>query len=543
MKKRLVAMLMVTAMTLSLVACGGSSSTTTESATTESGEETTVVADGDKDLIIGCAVDIITNDPGRAYEIYAGTVINACYDTLFRFESDSDVPQNNLVTSYEFSEDGLTCTMQLVENATFSSGNALTSADVAFSLMRLKNLQDNPSFIMDTVDSIDTDGDYTVIFNLNTADSALISKLTYVATAILDSAAVIELGGTDADDAASADTATTALDAASYGSGPYILESYTPDAEIVLVRNENYWGDTAPYADSYTIQVMDDANTQMMAVAQGDIDIAMNLSLDTIGELATTEGVTIDSQSTMTMVFMYLNMNDEYGAVSDPLVQEAIRLAIDYEGILTIAGEGSITPASVVQVGFDGSLGESTRERDVEAALALMEEAGYADGLEIDFPVTTLSAEGIPLTDIAQKLAADLSEIGITLNLETIDWNGGYSDMYRDGTMGATVMYWSPDYQDAVSQLEFAPGGIVALRAGWTEDMASELAALADEIAIETDATTKAELLIELQEGIEEEGPFITLFQCPKHFAYATGLSGVNYSDSYRLDLREVTAE
>ncbi len=532
MKKRLVAMLTAMVMVLSLVACSGGSSDSSDGADEIS-----------KDLVIGCAVDIITNDPGRAYELYAGTVINACYDTLFRFVSDSDVPEANLVTDYEFSDDGLTCTMTLVDYACFSSGNALTAADVVFSLMRLKNLEDNPSFIMDTVDSIEADGDYTVIFHLNTADSSLISKLTYVATAILDSEEVIALGGTDGDDAATADTATTALDAASYGSGPYILESYSPDSEIVLVRNENYWGDTEPYADSYTIKVMDDSNTQMMAIAQGDIDIAMNLSLDTIEELEGTENVTVDSQSTMTMVFMYLNFSDEYGVTSDPLVIEAIKLAIDYEGLLEIAGAGSVTPASVVQVGFDGSLGESTVEQDVEAALALMAEAGYEDGLEIDFPVTTLSAEGISLSDVAQKLASDLAAIGITLNIETIDWNGGYSDAYRDGTLEATVMYWSPDYQDAVSQLAFGPGDVVGLRAGWTSDDAQYLVDLAAEISVETDPDTKAELLIEWQEGIEEDSPFITLFQCPKHFAYTTGLTGVNYSDSYRLDLREISVE
>lgn len=536
MKKRLVAMLTVMAMSVSLFACGSSSDTTTT-------EEAASVS---KDLVIGCAVDIITNDPGRAYEIYAGTVLNACYDTLFRFEDGSETPVENLVTSYEFSDDGLTCTMELVEVACFSSGNPLTADDVVFSLMRLKNLQDNPSFIMDTVDSIEAIDDYTVVFHLNTADSALISKLTYVATSIIDSVEVIALGGTDGEDAATVDTATVYLDAASYGSGPYVLETYSADEEIVLVRNENYWGDEEPYADSYTIKVMDDENTQMMALAQGDIDIAMNLSVDTIEELADEENVTVDSQSTMTMVFMYLNMDEAYSDISSEsyeLVKEAISLAIDFDGLLDVAGSGSITPASVVQVGFDGSLGESTVEQDIDAALELMAEAGYADGLEIDFPITTLSAEGISLSEVAQKLASDLSAIGITLNIETIDWNGGYSDSYRDGTLGATVMYWSPDYMDAVSQLEFAAGGIVALRAGWTEDMSSDIAALADEIAVETDADVKAELLVELQEGIEEEGPFITLFQCPKHFAYASGLTGVNYSDSYRLDLREVTAE
>ena len=77
-----------------------------------------------------------------------------------------------------------------------------------------------------------------------------------------------------------------------------------------------------------------------------------------------------------------------------------------------------------------------------------MKEAGYEDGFEIDFPCCTLAPEGIPLTDLAQKVASDLEKIGIKLNIVTQDWNGGYADDYRNGTLGMSLMYWSPDYID-----------------------------------------------------------------------------------------------
>lgn len=546
MKKRLVSILTAAVMAVSLTACGGGAagtSSASSSASTASGSAADTSAAGSKDLVIGCAVDIVTLDPGRAYELYAGTVINACYDTLFRFESGNPDPVNGLATGYEFSDDGLTCTITLVDNATFSTGNPVTSKDVAFSLMRLKNLQDNPAFIMDTVDSIETPDDTTAVFHLSQPDASLIAKLTYVATAIIDSTSLAEQGATDAADAATADTATSVMDAASYGSGPYIMTKYSPDEEIVMERNEGYWGDTIPAADSYVIQVMEDANTQMMALTQGDIDIAMNLNNDTIEQLGTDGSVLSSSQSTMTMVFLYMNMNTEFGPISDPKVQEAIRMAVDFEGLRTMAGEGSVTPLSFIQEGFGSCIGDRTSERDVEGAKALLEEAGYADGLTIDFPCCTLSAEGLPLTDIAQKIAADLSEIGITLNISTVDWAGGYADDYRNGDIGFSVMYWSPDYQDPVSQLAFMPGETVGLRAGWTAEMNPELVATTDAVEVETDPAARDEMLKALQEATSEEGPFLTLFQCPKHFGYRSDLENVNYSDSYRLDLREITVQ
>ena len=95
----------------------------------------------------------------------------------------------------------------------------MTSADVLFSINRCKNLQGNPSFICDTIESMEAPDDYTVVFHLTQPDSAILSKLTYSSTAVLDSAVVKEHGGTDAEDASSADTAQSYLDTASAGSG------------------------------------------------------------------------------------------------------------------------------------------------------------------------------------------------------------------------------------------------------------------------------------------------------------------------------------
>ncbi len=540
MKKKLIALLMIAALGASAVACGGPDAETGDAATTEDGGD--AATEVSKDLIVGCAVDIQSLDPGRAYEVYASTVIAATYDTLFRFTSESEEPANNLATGYEFTEDALTCTVTLAEEATFANGNPVTSEDVAFSLMRLKNLKDNPSFIMDSVDSIDTPDEHTVVFNLNQPDLTLIAKLTYAATSIIDSTTLSEEGATAGEDAATADTASAAMDVASYGSGPYVMTSYIPDQEVVLERNADYWGE-APYADSITIQVMADANTQMMALSRGDIDIAMNLTLDTVEQIEGTEGVEIQNTATKMLVFMFMNMNSEYGPTADPKVQEALRYAIDYEGLRTMAGEGSVTPASFIQVGFKESLGEMTLERDVDKAKELLAEAGYADGFEMEFPVTTLSAEGIPMTDVAQKLAADFAEVGITLNIQTIDWNGGYADDYRDGSLPASVMYWSPDYNDAINQVTFAAGDYVGLRAGWEATMDQDIADMSIAIKSSTDPTEKDALMTELQEATETYGPFIPLFQTPSHFGYKTGLTGIEYSDSYRIDFRAIAAE
>ncbi len=94
---------------------------------------------------------------------------------------------------------------------------------------RCKNLHGNPSFICDSIEQIETPDDSTVVFKLNQADSAIISKLTYQSLSILDSTVVKENGGTDAEDAASTDTAQEYLNSTSAGTGMYVMTSYIPN--------------------------------------------------------------------------------------------------------------------------------------------------------------------------------------------------------------------------------------------------------------------------------------------------------------------------
>lgn len=557
MKKRVLALVLCLVMAFGLVACGGSSdsedttdetATSDETASEDTSSDDTSSEDSDSEITTSSTVVIAigsgfdTLDPGYVYEKYPQMIVNACYETLFKFYSNDGEAEPLLADTYEFSDDGLTLTVTLKEEATFASGNPVTADDVVFSINRCKNLQGNPSFICDTIESVEAVDDHTVVFTLNTQDSAILSKLTYSSMAILDSEVVMENGGTDAEDAATTDTAQSYLDSTSAGSGMFVMTSYTQDEEIILERNENYWGE-ATNVEKYIIKIQADANTQMMTLSAGDIDVAMNLTDDTMDELEGTEGIELVNSATKTIGFVMMNMNEEYGGpVSDPLVQQAIRLALDYEGIQTICGEGTVTPYSIIQTSFMGSLGErSTDYTDIDAALELMEEAGYADGFDIDLTVCDLDMEGILLSDLAQKIKSDLAEININVNIVSEAWAAGYGDEYRDGTLGFTVMYWGVDYNDPNVQLEFLPGQTVGLRAGWTEDMDEELAALYDEAMAATDNDERIEILEEIQEAMYEDGPFIVIAQAPCHIGYNTRLSGVEASDAYSLDLTEVT--
>lgn len=542
MKKKLLAAVLCLAMALTTAACGSSSDSagSSEPAAEGTTEDTASgsSSDGSNTVVVAMGSGFSTLDPGYVYEKYPPLIMNACYENLFKFYSNDGAPEPCLADTYEFSDDNLTLTVNLKQNVTFASGNPMTSADVAFSINRCKNLQGNPSFICDTIESIETPDDYTVVFHLTQPDSAFLSKLTYSSLAVLDSEVVKANGGTDAEDASSTDTAQAYLNTTSAGSGMYVMTSYIPDQEVVLEKNPNYWGE-ATNVDKYIIQIQPDSNTQMMTLSTGDIDVAMNMTDDTMAELEGQENIQIINGATKTVGFVMMNMNEEYGGpVSNPLVQQAIRKALNYENFQTICGEGSTTPYSLIQVGFMGSKGErSTDYTNVEEAKELLAEAGYADGFDIDLTVCDLDMEGILLTDLAQLVKSDLAQIGINVNIVSQPWAAGYGDAYRDGTLGFTVMYWATDYNDPNVQIEFLPGKTVGVRAGWTEDMDPELAALYDEALNATDNDARIAVLEQIQDAMYEDGPFIFVVQAPAHIAYNTRLEGVAISDPYSLDL------
>lgn len=547
MKKKLLALLLTATFAFSFTACGSNSNDTTGTSDTTGNTTTTEdsTSSSGNTVVIAMGSGFSTLDPGYMYEQNPTLVANACYETLFKFVDGKDDPQLSLAESYEFSADGLSCTIKLNQNAKFASGNPVTSEDVAFSLNRTKNLQGNPSFICANISSIDCPDDDTVIINQSTPDSALLSKLCYAACSILDSKVVKENGGTDAEDASTTDSAQSYLDSTSAGSGMYILKSYTADEEIVLEKNTNYYG-TTTNVDKYIIKLQDDANTQMMGLSNGDIDIALNLTDDTMDELSGKDNVAMINTSTKTVSFIMMNEDESIGGpVTNPLVQQAIKYAVDYAGIQTICGSGSVTPQSIIQVGFMGSKGERdvTTAQDLEKAKELMKEAGYENGFDIDMPVCELDMEGVPLIDMAQKVKEDLSAININVNIVSQDWAGGYGDAYRNGDLGFTVMYWGIDYNDPNVQLVFLPGQQVGMRAKWTADGHDDITDLYNQILSQTDNTTRSELLTQVQDKIEDNSPFIMLAQAACHVGYNTKLDSVNFSDTYRIDVTTVNVK
>ncbi len=489
-------------------------------------------------LIIGHAESTDSLDPARGFTQTTGVVNKATYETLVTFpDGDASEVLPLLATEWTISEDGLSYTFTLREGVTFASGNAMTAADVVFSFNRLINADGNPSFLADNIASVEASDDSTVVITLAASSPSFLTQLTNSAFSISDSATIAANGGVDGEDAATADAAEEYLNGTSAGTGPYILEAWEAQVETVLVRNANYWGD-APYFDRVIITNIPEPATQAVALQSGEIDLALDLTSDQIAGLEGTDGISIYRGPANIVHFLLMNANPDVGGpVSNPLVARAIRLALDYEGYKTLWG--GVQPGTNLAVGLLGAYGEDQAiERNLDEARALLAEAGFADGFDITLDYPDFSFQGVNMNTNAQKIQADLAEIGINVTLNPAEVQVALEG-YRAGTQGFAYWFWGPDVLDPSDVLSFLPGGKVASeRAQWLPENAP---AEINDLIAQTGSTFAAEdrvaLFGQLQDFLQESGPFAPFNQPDIQTAFASSLQGYVWHPQWLLDV------
>lgn len=495
-------------------------------------------AQDEKVLVIGHAESTDSLDPANGFTQTTGIVNRANYSTLVTFpdEDASDILPM-LADSWEISDDGLTYTFMLNQDAVFANGDDITADDVVFSFKRLQNVNGNPSFLADNIADVVAVDENTVEVTLTDARPSFLAEMTNYAFSVTNADVVMENGGTDADDAAETDTAEDYLNSNSAGSGPYILESWEPQVETVLVRNENYWGEQ-PYFDRVIIINIPEAATQKVALESGDIDIALDMSADQMSDLMDNEAIEVYRGPSTYTHFLLMNADEAIGGpMSNPTVQLAVRYALDYEGYKTLWG--GVTPGTNLTVGLQGAFGEDQAfSRDLDRAMELLAEAGYADGIDVTLQYPDFSWQGVNMNTNAQKIQSDLAEAGINVTLEPGELQVSL-EQYRNGEQGFAYWFWGPDILDPLDFLSFLPGGKVAAeRTNWfLEDVDPEIQDLIDAANNTSETEARLDIFTQLQEFQQEFGPYAPFNVPDLQTAYLADIQGYVFHPAWTLDV------
>jgi peptide/nickel transport system substrate-binding protein len=460
--------------------------------------------------------DYVTNDVHKTYEYTSQILDTAAYDTLVTVDApDFTKIQPRLATSWTLSPDGTTYTFKLRPGVKFTSGNPLTANDVRFSLRRLKNLKDNPSFFMDPVKDIQVVDDLTVRIVLAAPDASFLAALAAVPCGVADSKVVMAKGGTDADDAKDKDKATEHLNNQSEGSGPYKLVSFTKNVEAVLERNPTYWG-KKPYFAKVIFKHVPSGATQREMIERGDADVAHDFDVDIAAKITQGPKIRVLEGLSMNQVYLAVNNSAEVSkALSDKRVRQAVSYAIDYDGIIKgiVRGAGE-RPSTMIPLGVLGGDKSLARKRDVAKAKQLLTEAGYPNGIELKLAYWTAPLLGVATEPLAAKLQADLAQAGIKTTLDPKERSVSLAE-YRAGKPQLMLASWSPDFLDPDPYADaFYGAGPVPKRVHYANPKVKDIIATAKK---EQDPKKREALYMELNKIAMDDVPTIMLIQ-PRNF-------------------------
>ncbi len=469
-------------------------------------------------LVVADAIDdIVSIDPHEAFEFSGVDLNNNLYDTLVELDPlrpDELVP--GLAESWSVDDDGVTYRFKVKSGITFSSGNPLTAEDAAGSLRRVVKLNKTPAFILTqfgfTPENVDAmiyaEGD-TVVFKTDKvyAPTFVYNCLTAGVANIVDMSTVManEVNG---------DMGNEWLKANSAGTGAYVLRSYKANEGYVLQAREGHWRGDAVLKNIFMQHVPEPA-TQRLLLEKGDIDIARGLTPTDVEGLAGNADVTI--QNDVGGQLYYLAMNQKVEALANPKVLEAMRWAVDYQGMTDtiLKGQWGVHQAFLPK-GFLGALDETPYSLDLEKAKALLAESGVTLPLEVKLTVRNDQER----MDIAQSVQNTFGQVGINVSLDVGD-GATVLGTYRARQHEITVQTWGPDYPDPHTNAstfamnpdnrdEVGATGFLAWRTAWDP---GELGAMTEAAVTESDGEKRKAMYEEIQRKHRDTSAFVMMFQ------------------------------
>lgn len=476
--------------------------------------------------------DIITMDPAEAFELTTGEINANVYDRIMMYEpEDLTTLTGGVAESWEISDDGKIITFTIREGLTFHSGNPVRAEDVAWSLQRVLLLDKTPAFIItqfgwnadnaEEVVQLTDDGRVQVTVVEDFSPGLVLNALSAGIGSVVDRELVME-------HEVDGDLGYEWLATNSAGSGAFSLTQWNANESVIMEANPDY-RHGAPAIDRVIIRHVPEPAAQRLLLEQGDIDIARTLTSDQIAGLEGTEGIVIDDHPKATLYYLAANANHE--ALGNPLVWEALRYLVDYDGMADTFLRGQFTVHQTFwPTGLWGSIDdEPVYQMDVARAQELLAEAGYPDG----FSMTIDSLNTSPYLEIAQSVQQTLGQAGIEAEIIPQDGSALWPK-YRARRHELILARWSPDYVDPHSNADsFAHNpdnseeaqltGVLAWRNAWAND---EINALAVAARNEIDLGVRADLYADLQRMHRDDSPFIVMFQQNEQIARQENVEG-----------------
>ncbi len=498
-------------------------------------------ADSDEKTSITIAVsqEVDSLSPFQAVRVITTSLHRWMYDFLTNYDPETGETIPALAESWETSEDGLTWTYHIRQDATWTDGEPVTAEDVAWTFNTMMTdpaaAEANGNFV-ENFETVTATDEYTVEIQLSQPQVTMLALDVPILPEHIWSG-IEDYGAFNNDE-----------EFPIVSNGPWILTDYQPNQTITFEPNEDYWRG-APQFDELVLRTINDADAQVEALRAGEVDFVQGLTPAQFRSLEGEENIELNQADGKRFQGMTLNpgatlqdgtpFGDGHPALQDPVVREALVRTIDREAIYEVAYGGFGEPnAGYIPSRYDIYHWEPERpvseEFDIDAANQLLDDAGYTmgdDGIRVSPDGRPLSfrfnvhADNPQYVQAAQMMAEWASDAGMELKVEPVSEVGSLLD---DGTYDILTTGWSvnpdPNYVLSINLCSGLPtevGGPYLSDAYFCND---EYDQLYQQQLAELDVDARAELVKQMQEILYETNVFVV-------WGYADAL------EAYRSDV------
>ena len=410
-----------------------------------------------------------------------------------------------LATSWEVSDDGTQYTFHLREGVTFHDGEPFDADAVIFNFSRFWD-KESPNYFEKSaafvsaytqwIKDVEKVDDMTIQITLTQPNYEWLRTglQSYGQPLMISPKSVADFGN-------------DGIALHPVGTGPFKFVEREQGVKTVLERNDDYWGRQAKL-ETIIFRPLEDPATRVNALRTGEVNMIGTPPWDDVEDLAD-EGFVLTTNNNVPF-YVFIHLNHRHPILKNKLVRQAINMAIDKEGLVReiYAGTGRVENGMLSPGTFAYDPDFTYYEYDPEKAKALLAEAGYPDGIEINWDIYQYGTGEL----VESWIQRDLKKVGIDVNIQKYEWIA-YLRRWASGMPEDIAMNhigWGMTYPSFIRIVascgSFPPNGV---NSGWYCN--EEVDKLMDEAVMLNDEAKAREIYQTINNMMMEDAAFVPL--------------------------------
>jgi peptide/nickel transport system substrate-binding protein len=446
-------------------------------------------------MTLGLSSSINTLDPFNFPELNTFNVVHHICEALI-YQADDGTPAPGLAVSWENLDD-TTWRLKLREGVRFHNGETFDATAVVFSWQYSQQPEILQKWGYSSIDNIEIEDEYTVLITTKSPDPLFTARLMDMGFIVPPK--YLEEHGQEY------------FAEHPVGTGPYKFVEWVKGDHVTLEANTDYWMPSVPKIERLVFVPIPEVSSRVAALEAGQIDLAYRVESQYVPDLLFDPDINVLRFVVPRVYYLGFNtVNLGKGTpIEDERVRQALAYALDVQTIIDRVMEGNATRVNGLvgnnDFGHDDNI--EPFPYDPDKAKALLAEAGYPDGFEIDMggPAGAYSRG----KEVCEAAVGYWEDIGVKVNLQMIEGGKYWDDAANRKYPPIFFDSWSTRTGDAQERLE----GMLLEDGSYSNYYDPEIESLVKDIGITVDLDAREGMLSELQRLMQEKVPAIGMFE------------------------------